>query len=74
MKMRYDYKCENCGLVEEKLHRITQNPLYRCDECGEAMVRIVTGGAGVVLKGGGWPDKDRRRGDINYDPPIDTSG
>jgi len=73
MKLRYDYKCKKCDKVYEMLHSITENPTFNCPECGEQLMRVVTGGGGVVFKGF-WPGKMSRRGDPKYDPPINTSG
>ena len=71
MRIRYDYKCRECGCVEERRHFISEDPEYLCPKCGGEMYRLVSPNiGGFVLKGGGWPDKMRRRGDIKYDPPM----
>ena len=30
----YEYLCESCGMVNEKLQKLTDPPPGRCDECG----------------------------------------
>ena len=51
----YDYKCENCEESLEVFQRITEDPLIVCPKCGlSTLVRVVTGGAGVLYKGEGW--------------------
>ena len=69
MRIRYDYKCENCGLIEEHKHSISESPEFTCPECGTVLHRIPSVNGNFILKGGDWPDKMRRRGDIKYDPP-----
>ncbi len=39
----FDYKCENCDLIVEKLIRDDEEVI--CDECGEKMARYIAGPA-----------------------------
>ena len=57
--MIYDYRCK-CGNVQEEIHGMTENPAILCKKCTCIMQRIVTGGTGVVFKGGDWPSADAR--------------
>lgn len=34
---RYDYKCVDCNLIEEKVHGMMEEPAYSCDKCGGDM-------------------------------------
>jgi putative FmdB family regulatory protein len=53
--MTYDYLCTSCGHNWEAEQRISEEPLKLCPTCGESSAkRQVTGGAGFILKGGGW--------------------
>ena len=53
--MTYDYLCTHCGHTWEAEQRISEDPLKQCPGCGEQSAkRQVTGGAGFILKGGGW--------------------
>ena len=53
--MTYDYLCTGCGHSWEAEQRISEDPLKQCPACGEQSAkRQVTGGAGFILKGGGW--------------------
>lgn len=53
--MTYDYLCTSCGHNWEAEQRISEEPLKLCPACGESSAkRQVTGGAGFILKGGGW--------------------
>ena len=51
----YEYECEACGLKFEKRQPITASPLSRCPQCRGRVHRVVSGGAGFIVKGGG-PD------------------
>ena len=51
--MTYTYGCEKCGDVETD-QRMTDDALTKCPQCGGDVSRLITGGTGFVLKGGGW--------------------
>jgi putative FmdB family regulatory protein len=55
----YQYLCESCG--EEQEHFFTMSEVdkkkVKCSKCKKIMIRLITGGAGFVLKGEGWPGK-----------------
>lgn len=49
----YDYQCHICQKVEEHIHAISENPEYKCPDCGTIMPKIFTlNTTGFVLKGG----------------------
>jgi len=51
----YDYQCDNCGDKFEEFQAITAEPVSICKLCGNGPVkRLISGGAGFVLQGGGW--------------------
>jgi putative FmdB family regulatory protein len=53
--MTYEYLCTACENVWEAEQSISEAPLKVCPRCGkEAAKRQVSGGAGFILKGGGW--------------------
>jgi len=53
--MTYDYLCTSCGHSWEAEQRISEDPLKQCPVCKEMSAkRQVSGGAGFILKGGGW--------------------
>jgi putative FmdB family regulatory protein len=61
----YDYKCEKCDLVEEKIHMMSESPEYKCSVCGEKMVRMFSvNTSGFIMKGGTptthWKEKRQR--------------
>jgi putative FmdB family regulatory protein len=53
--MTYEYVCTACGHVWEAEQAISAAPLKTCPGCGtEHAKRQISGGAGFILKGGGW--------------------
>lgn len=53
--MTYEYCCQGCDHTWETEQRITEDPLKDCPSCGEPKAkRLVSGGIGFELKGGGW--------------------
>lgn len=53
--MTYEYGCSTCQFKFESQQRITDRPHLKCPECGTlSLQRLVSGGAAVILKGGGW--------------------
>lgn len=53
--MTYEYACTACGHAWEAEQSISAAALTECPQCHEATAkRQVSGGAGFILKGGGW--------------------
>jgi putative FmdB family regulatory protein len=53
--MTYEYLCTACGHAWEAEQSISAAPLKSCPNCHEETARRqVSGGAGFILKGGGW--------------------
>jgi putative FmdB family regulatory protein len=53
--MTYEYLCTACEHVWEAEQSISEAPLKVCPRCTkETAKRQVSGGAGFILKGGGW--------------------
>lgn len=53
--MTYEYACTACGHAWEAEQSISAAPLSQCPSCHQATAkRQVSGGAGFILKGGGW--------------------
>jgi len=49
----YDYECEACGGRFERRQAITEEPITECPDCGGKVHRLVSGGAGFIMKGSG---------------------
>ena len=53
--MTYEYLCSACQHAWEAEQPISEPAIKICPACGkEAAKRQVSGGAGFILKGGGW--------------------
>jgi len=53
--MTYEYACEACGHQWEAEQSIKDPALKKCASCGKNTAkRLVSGGTGFLLKGGGW--------------------
>jgi len=50
----YEYLCEGCGKVNEKLQKVNDPPPPRCDECGSRKLAKLVSRSAFQLKGGGW--------------------
>jgi putative FmdB family regulatory protein len=50
----YEYLCEACGMVNEKLQKVNDPPPARCDECGSRKLAKLVSRSAFQLKGGGW--------------------
>jgi putative FmdB family regulatory protein len=47
----YEYECHTCGRQFEVRQGMTDAPLEECPECHGRLRRLVSGGAGFILKG-----------------------
>lgn len=53
--MTYEYVCQACGHQWEAEQSIKDAPLKKCASCRKNQAkRLVSGGTGFLLKGGGW--------------------
>jgi putative FmdB family regulatory protein len=57
---RYDYECTKCGHTFELEQRISDRPRTRCPKCRGKVIRVISGGGGVILKGNGFYTTDYR--------------
>jgi putative FmdB family regulatory protein len=82
----YDYECKACGHVFETMHAMSAPALKKCPECAKPkLVRLISGGAGVIFKGSGFYEtdykakrggpagKDEGKADAKKDAPAETS-
>lgn len=49
----YEYECKSCGNRFEQRQAMTDAPLSECPQCRGQVHRIISGGTGFILKGGG---------------------
>jgi predicted nucleic acid-binding Zn ribbon protein len=57
--MIYEYYCPDCGIVQEYIHGMTEEPDIYCENNHEKvlMKKLISGGSGVIYNGVGWPRK-----------------
>ncbi len=68
----YEYQCESCGSVFEKIQKFADAPLTVHEECGGHVHRLLTAPA-FHLKGSGWYVTDYGKGGAK-DPKHDGNG
>src|SRR5256885_7085423 len=49
----YEFVCEACGNIIERLQKLSDPPPDACEECGGKMAKIMSRNS-FQLKGGGW--------------------
>ena len=49
----YEYECTACGLRFERRQALTDAPNAECPECHGKARRLISGGAGFIMKGSG---------------------
>jgi putative FmdB family regulatory protein len=49
----YEYKCEKCGHVFEKIENVSASPTKKCPKCGGKAERQLAAPA-IQFKGSGW--------------------
>jgi putative FmdB family regulatory protein len=49
----YEFVCEACGRIVERLQKLSDPPPDACPECGGKMAKIMSRNS-FQLKGGGW--------------------
>jgi putative FmdB family regulatory protein len=51
----YEYRCSHCDHAWEADQPISAAPIKKCPKCNRnSAKRQISGGAGFILKGGGW--------------------
>jgi putative FmdB family regulatory protein len=48
----YEYECRDCGGHFERRQKMSEPEVNACPGCGGAVKRLISGGAGVMSKGG----------------------
>jgi putative FmdB family regulatory protein len=49
----YEYECKTCGARFERRQAITEEPIKGCPECHGEVQRLISGGAGFILRDSG---------------------
>ncbi len=69
----YQYKCTDCGDEFEEFQSIIEPPLENCNKCEGKVHRLISGGAGFLLKGSGFYQTDYRSDQYKKDAAKDKS-
>jgi putative FmdB family regulatory protein len=48
----YEYQCESCAGRFERRQKMSDPEVESCPKCGGRVKRLISGGAGVISKGG----------------------
>lgn len=51
----YDYACRDCGHRFELRQKMSDAPAETCPQCGGSVKRLLTAGAGAIVKGSSAP-------------------
>jgi putative FmdB family regulatory protein len=70
----YEYKCESCSAVLEKLQKISDAPLRDCPECGKSTLVKLVSAPSFRLKGSGWYETDFKTGKKKNGAGTDSDG
>jgi putative FmdB family regulatory protein len=57
----YEYRCDGCGEVFERIQKFSDEPLTVHDKCGAPVHRLITSSA-LRFKGSGWYATDYAKG------------
>ncbi|MBL8150080.1 MAG: zinc ribbon domain-containing protein [Blastocatellia bacterium] len=49
----YEYLCQECGSLTEKIQKFSDPLLTECEDCGGSVSKVLSQSS-FVLKGGGW--------------------
>jgi putative FmdB family regulatory protein len=49
----YEYQCRSCGARFSRQQEMSEQAIDKCPDCGGGVERLITGGGGFILKGGG---------------------
>jgi putative FmdB family regulatory protein len=66
----YEYECRGCGRTFERRQSMSEAALRECPDCGGEVRRLVTGGAGFIIKSG--PPSRRNRQDCSRERTGET--
>ena len=51
----YEFICEKCNCTEDIILSISKrNKKQKCSVCKTVMIRLISGGGGIIFKGSGW--------------------
>lgn len=57
----YDYKCDPCGYTFEVQHKMTDDPVIVCPQCGKIVHQVFSAGFGLNFTGKGFYQTDTQK-------------
>ncbi len=69
----YQYLCDSCGHEFEEFQSMSDDPISECPKCKGKPHRLISGGAGFLLKGNGFYQTDYRSSKYKADAQKDKS-
>ena len=57
----YEYKCKRCRYEFETFQAISSEPIKKCPRCKGEVVRLISGGSGLIFKGSGFYETDYKK-------------
>jgi len=69
----YWYRCQTCSHEFEEFQKMSDPPLRECPKCGGVVMRVITGGAGLLFKGSGFYITDYRSESYKKAASADSS-
>lgn len=57
----YEYQCDECRVVEEKLRKMDDDTLPDCPNCGKKMPKCVSAGNFRFIGGGFYANEKKKR-------------
>ncbi len=57
----YQYECQSCRRQYVYFQGMSEDPLRSCPDCGGPLVRLLSGGGGVIYKGSGFYVNDYKK-------------
>lgn len=68
----YQYRCDNCGHALQLFQSMSAEPQRDCPACQTtSLVRVISGGLGVIFKGSGFYVNDSKRSPSSSSTPKD---
>ena len=57
----YDYMCDSCGYAFEVQHKMTDDPVTICPQCGKTVRQVFSAGFGLTFTGKGFYQTDTQK-------------
>ncbi len=70
----YEYECDNCSYMFEKLQSMLDKKLKKCPKCKKLRLhRLIGSGSGIIFKGSGFYETDYKNKGSSSSDSSDSS-